>query len=96
MKYLGMLTVLVAISIGLSPLSGEAANPCFSTLTTGMKIHDPSVKFEGAFHDVDFEVCPQGPSSETGVWLRLLAITAGSLLDCSNPPIFFFDGGPVA
>ena len=92
MKYFGMLIVILALGVGLDPEPGEGANSCFSTLTSDMKIHAPSVRFEGVLYDIDLEVRLQGPSGETGVWLRLLTITAGNLLDCSNPAAFFFDG----
>jgi hypothetical protein len=92
MKYFGMLTVFVVLSVVLNPSSGQGANSCFSTLSTGMKIHVPSVKFAGAFYDVNLDVLLQGPSAETGVWLRLQTITVGNLLSCSNPAVFFQDG----
>ena len=47
-KYLGMLTLFVALSVALDPASGEGVDSCFSALTPDMKIHVPSVKFEGA------------------------------------------------
>jgi len=57
-----------------------------------MKIHVPSVKFQGTFYDVNLEVLSQGPSGESGAWLRLQTITAGNLLDCSYPAQFFQSG----
>ncbi len=92
MKYLGMLTIFVVLSVALNPSSGQGADSCFSTLSNDMKIHVPSVEFAGAFYDVNFEVLTQGPSAATGVWLRLQTITAANLLNCSNPAVFFQSG----
>jgi hypothetical protein len=92
MKYVGTLTIFVVLSVLSNPLSVQGENPCFSTLSNAMKIHVPSAKFEGAFYDVNLEVLLQGPSGEIGVWLRLQTITAGNLLNCSNPAVFFQSG----
>jgi hypothetical protein len=91
MKY-GMLTLIAVLSVVLNPSYGQGADSCFSTLSNDMKIHVPSVKFAGAFYDVNLEVLLQGPSAETGVWMRLQTISAGNILSCSNPSVFFQSG----
>jgi hypothetical protein len=92
MKRLGMLTIFAVLSVVLDPSSGQGADSCFSTLSNDMKIHVPSVRFAGAFYDLNLEVRLQGPSAETGVWMRLQTITEGNLLNCSNPAVFFQSG----
>ena len=92
MKCLGMLTIFAVLSVVLNPSSGQGADSCFSTLSNEMKIHVPSVRFAGAFYDLNLEVLLQGPSAETGVWMRLQTISAGNILNCSNPAVFFQSG----